>query len=67
MTTIKEKAKQEILVWSVIVGVFTILTFIAINLDRIHQSLDKDRSHIESPKKAASESWEPGYSIVLAQ
>lgn len=69
MTTIN-KIKQELLVWSVIVGVFAVLTLMAINFDIIRKSpLFNKGEPIESQSSQTNnaELHQPGNSVVLAQ
>lgn len=70
--TIINKIRQEILVWSIIVGVFTVLTLIAVNFDHIHKSLFLNSSIPASEQslntnRVVVDYYQPGVSVVLAQ
>lgn len=68
MTTIS-KIKQELLVWSVIVGVFAVLTLVAINLDSIRKVrlFNKEAAESSPSQVNSSALHQPGNSVVLAQ
>lgn len=69
MTTIN-KIKQELLVWSIIISVFAVMTLVAINIDSIRQSPlfhNDGAKESKSSQTHSEELYQPGNSVVLAQ
>lgn len=65
MTTI-DKYKNEIIVWSVITAVFTVLSIFAFNFDRLRSTAQvKNLPATEAVSEPGF--FQPGHSVVLMQ
>ena len=66
-----QASKETLLVWTIIVSLFAILTVISVNFDGIIDSsfLNKKEQNVESFHSGSRDELlnQPGYSVVLAQ
>jgi hypothetical protein len=67
----KHAFKKDLLVWTIIVSLFAMLTLISVNADQIRESavFYKERSGTQAASKGLRTEIpdQPGYSVVLAQ
>lgn len=59
--------KRDILVWSIILGVFAVLTAIAVNYDRMRNSFEGQHQRDRGKAQATTPPMEGSYSVVLTQ
>lgn len=70
MTTFN-RMKEDIMVWSIIIAVFALLTLVAVNFDQIRKSRlfnKASNTSFATPEKrvAQPEFFQPGHTVVVA-